>query len=74
MKDTEQFIQESAKLTWVEYQGLWRLKEQWECGKEARIKDRYVTFLSDGDPSSFKAVCNMNNINGLYPSQCCEGV
>lgn len=29
---------------------------------------RYVTFLNDGDPSSFKAVCNMNNINGPYAS------
>ncbi|MPC93790.1 hypothetical protein E2C01_088931 [Portunus trituberculatus] len=27
---------------------------------------RYVTFLSDGDSSSFKAVCNMNNGTGPY--------
>lgn len=27
---------------------------------------RYVTFLSDGDASSYKAVCTMNNGNGPY--------
>lgn len=29
---------------------------------------RYVTFLGDGDSSSYKAVCNMNNGNGPYTS------
>ena len=33
---------------------------------------RYVTFLSDGDSSSYKTVCKMNNGNGPYASQCCE--
>ena len=60
--------QESAKLTSKGYQGLWRLKGQSECGKEARGKDIDMSHSLVMETSSYKAVCNMNNGNGPYAS------